>query len=341
KAPESDALKRTPTAYALGDVCEVLETLGPTSIYQQAEQDFRQLFAKEETFSGATSSSSGTTTSKNDQERATTLSKPEDLSDRLQPHNLQTSRDFCREQCFIIRIVDGVVHLIESKGSFQSRHQITWTLIQRVVEKYWQNIEVDAGPVEERNLPSDGVDEVSSLDASSRPVERAAARGRNYDLELVIDTSDGLNTPRCKADSANYYPDGENLASSGRDAENTSQHPQQAIDEAECHRGSAGLTLLLAKRFPDGAGILYPDFSFHSWPEAECPEADLRGSHGWDTVTRDLLQVGDAHSFADKIDAVFWRGADTSPLRREVVKNIHRIRTELETHHPELEGKID
>ncbi|CAD7931054.1 unnamed protein product, partial [Amoebophrya sp. A25] len=118
--------------------------------------------------------------------------------------------------------------------------------------------------------------------------------------------------------------------------------------------------------------ILYPDFSFHSWPEAECPEGDARGSHNWDRVVKDLLQEGvgeqgDAHAYQDeeddgsehhgehadgtgyssveglqsrppdyqlefeqKIPKLFWRGADTSPIRRQVVQNIHRIRGDLD-----------
>ena len=83
-----------------------------------------------------------------------------------------------------------------------------------------------------------------------------------YDLEIVVDTSDGMNNVACS--------------------------------EHDCRLGEVGgLTFMMAKRHLHGSGILYPDFSFHSWPEAECPDPDARGSHQWEIAVKQLLGISE------------------------------------------------
>lgn len=100
--------------------------------------------------------------------------------------------------------------------------------------------------------------------------------GEEGDLELIVSTSDGYKGFSCH--------------------------------ERDCRDG--GMMLMIAKSPPDSGGILYPDFSFHSWPEAECPAPRKTGSHLWSRAREDLLSV--RTPFQEKIPKLFFRGAPTS-----------------------------
>ena len=126
-------------------------------------------------------------------------------------------------------------------------------------------------------------------DSSNRRRSPASTEETSY-LELVVDTSDGM----------------------------TSTIP---CDRMDCRDVPGALTLMLAKRPINGPGILYPDFSFHSWPEAECPGGD---SHSWPVAS--LVKKSGADDFRKKIPSLFWRGADTSPARKRIIENLRTRR---------------
>ncbi|CAE8696824.1 unnamed protein product [Polarella glacialis] len=57
------------------------------------------------------------------------------------------------------------------------------------------------------------------------------------------------------------------------------------------------------------AGILYPDFTFYSWPESSCPplETSHAYSHLFDLMTRNWTHK--VSPWLDRSDTIFWRGA--------------------------------
>ncbi|CAK0790013.1 unnamed protein product [Prorocentrum cordatum] len=77
--------------------------------------------------------------------------------------------------------------------------------------------------------------------------------------------------------------------------------------------------LFVIAKFPQSAGgILYPDFSSFAWPESECP-TEPPGAHVWHRTAEDLLQTP---QWEEKVDQLFWRGAATSAVRKQVVPHI-------------------
>ncbi|CAE7712996.1 Poglut1 [Symbiodinium pilosum] len=58
------------------------------------------------------------------------------------------------------------------------------------------------------------------------------------------------------------------------------------------------------------AGILYPDFTFYSWPESVCPSSETETSHNYDHLYRHFRQHwGMGARWLNRSDTVFWRGA--------------------------------
>lgn len=89
----------------------------------------------------------------------------------------------------------------------------------------------------------------------------------------------------------------------------------------------------MAKSPSQGLGILYPDFSFYSWPEAECsniheddeengPKSKNMNGLLYDTVFNELLNDEELQDFNNKTDVLFWRGASTSLHRDAALRNI-------------------
>ncbi|CAE7684700.1 Poglut1 [Symbiodinium necroappetens] len=58
------------------------------------------------------------------------------------------------------------------------------------------------------------------------------------------------------------------------------------------------------------AGVLYPDFTFYSWPESMCPSSENEISHNYDQLFREFRQHwGVRARWQNRSDTLFWRGA--------------------------------
>eukprot|EP00439_Symbiodinium_sp_Y106_P072221 s2754_g13.t1 len=57
-------------------------------------------------------------------------------------------------------------------------------------------------------------------------------------------------------------------------------------------------------------GVLYPDFTFYSWPESICPFSENEISHNYDQLFREFRQHwGVRARWQNRSDTLFWRGA--------------------------------
>merc|ERR1740121_2590081 len=68
---------------------------------------------------------------------------------------------------------------------------------------------------------------------------------------------------------------------------------------------------VMARRSDHPVGILYPDFTFFSWPESVCPpERSHAYGQLYDKFTREALEFdkNPEQSWAAKQDTLFWRG---------------------------------
>ncbi|CAE8612973.1 unnamed protein product [Polarella glacialis] len=91
------------------------------------------------------------------------------------------------------------------------------------------------------------------------------------------------------------------------------------VDTSDGYADIQAPIFVIAKFPMSSGGILYPDFSSFAWPESECP-SEKSGSHVWRRVAADILKR--APSWSQKSDLLFWRGADTSVYRKQILPQV-------------------
>jgi len=83
--------------------------------------------------------------------------------------------------------------------------------------------------------------------------------------------------------------------------------------------------LVITHKKEEPRGILYPDFTFYSWPESTCPPNEM--SHDYSYLYHQFKRWHHRHApWLNRSDVVFWRGApvDDGQARQKVVQRFQR-----------------